>query len=94
MGVRDCGLDEAALAGKTEILRWHLDRCIIIPVRLEACLLLYPYGGKTGERTHEKDSQDSITDDWTRGHIRRSIRRTGSRLRRRLDSIVPTFSCC
>jgi energy-converting hydrogenase Eha subunit C len=39
MVVRDCGLDEAALAGKTEILRWHLDRCIIIPVRLEACLL-------------------------------------------------------
>jgi energy-converting hydrogenase Eha subunit C len=41
MGVQDCGLDEAALAGKTGILRWHLDRCIIIPVRLEACLLLY-----------------------------------------------------
>ena len=32
-------LGKIGMAGKTEILRWHLDRCIIIPVRLEACLL-------------------------------------------------------
>lgn len=37
--MRDCDLDETGLGRRNQILRWHLDRCIIIPVRLEACLL-------------------------------------------------------